>query len=379
MVRGAGSQPTGGKPGDPVVKPDPLRPDPPAPDPPAPDPLRPDPPITARRPGDGRGPTAASGNHFADQPTGPVPVVGRANRPSLRDRLLPRSVLGLAALVMAAAVGAGFSGVVLYSYYDYRLSQNTDKINAFIGSYQKQFDNAKADIAAQRDAAKAEIDKQLGPLRQLQATADTLQALVKKVAPSMFFVHTLDANGQPSVGSAFVIASDSKQSLLLTSYTAVLAATRKPGPDLFIRQGGQDTKVTVWTWDERYDMALIILPRGGLPHINAAPASPEPNVGDRVFAVSGVGSLGGSAAQGVITDVSSSGLQHTAPVGQGFQGGPLLNASGDVIGLAVRGYQPLNFISDGVWFAPSVRSACQKVLSCPGGDLTGQPGGQRTG
>jgi S1-C subfamily serine protease len=195
----------------------------------------------------------------------------------------------------------------------------------------------------------------------------------------MFFVHTLDQNGQPSVGSAFVIASDANQSLLLTSFATVQAATHKPGPDLFVRQGSQDIAVTVWTWDERYDLALIVLPRGNLPHLDPAPSVPAPAIGDRVFAVSGIGSLGASADQGVVTDVSAVGLQHTAAVGQAYQGGPLLNASDQVVGIASRSYQPLNFASDGVWFAPYLTSACSKVLQCQGGALSGQPGGQRTG
>jgi S1-C subfamily serine protease len=321
----------------------------------------------------------SAGTAIADAPTGAVWMPARAASGKVRNRLLPRTVLGVAAMVLAAAIGAAFSGVVLYSYYEYRLSQNTDKINTFIGTYKKQFDNAKGDLNAQRAAAQAEINKDLGPLRQLQASSDTLQALVKKVGPSMYFVHTLDANGQPSVGSAFVIASDANQSLLLTSYNTVQAATHKPGPDLLIRQGGVDAKVTVWTWDERYDLALIVLPKGNLAHLDPAPVSPVPALGDRVFAVSGLGSLGASAVQGVVTDVSASGLQHTSAIGQAYQGGPLLNANGQVIAVASRSYQPLNFASDSVWFAPYLRSACDKVLNCPGGTISGQPGGQRTG
>jgi len=309
----------------------------------------------------------------AGEPTRAVVMADSRRRGSARNRLVPRTVLGLAAIVLAAAIGSAFSGVVLYSYYDYRLSKTTDKFNSFVASYQKEFDNARGDLAAQRDAAKAVIDKQLAPLRQLQASADTLKALVSKVGPSMFFVHTLDQNGQPSVGSAFVIESDAKQSLLLTSYATIRAATRKPGPDLFVRQNGVETKSTVWTWDVRFDLALIVLAKGNLPHLGAAPTTPAPALGDRLFAISGLGSLGGSAVQGVLSDVSAEGIQHTAPVGEAFQGGPLVNSDGLVVAVASRTYQPLNFASDGVWFAPFVHAACDVVLTCPGGALTGQP------
>jgi S1-C subfamily serine protease len=282
----------------------------------------------------------------------------------------------MALLILAASMGAAFSGAVFYSYYQYRLQKTDDRVNALVSGYKKEFDKATADLAAQRDAAKAEIASELGPLQQLQASPQTLQALIKKTAPSVWFVHTLDVNGQPSVGSAFAVASTQSQTLLLTSYTAVLAATRKPGPDLFVRQGAVDTPVSVWTWDERYDLALLILPKGGIPVLHAA--TPAPTIGERVFAVSGLGSLGASATDGIITDISADAIQHTAPIGPAFQGGPLLDASGDLIGVSSRNYQPLNFASDGVWFAPYIDSACAKVLQCPAGGLGGAPGAQRS-
>jgi S1-C subfamily serine protease len=295
----------------------------------------------------------------------------------VRNRLLPRTVLGLAMMVLAASVGAAFSGVVLYSYYEYRLSKTTDRINALSSGYQKAFANATADLNAERSAAETEIAKELAPLRQFQTGGAALSALVRKVAPAMYFVHTLDQNGQASVGSAFVVASDPSRSLLLTSYATVAAATRRPGPDLYVRQGSQDTRVTLWTWDPRYDLALIVLAKGNLPALTPAPAAPAP--GDTVFAVSGLGSLGASAAQGVVTDVSAQGIEHTAPVGQAFQGGPVVDSAGQVVAVASRSYSPLSFVSDGVRFAPYERSACAMVLSCPGGILSSQPVAPRTG
>jgi S1-C subfamily serine protease len=333
-------------------------------------------PATPKGPVPPKGPAATT---VRTAPALNVPPEPEPPRPSLRERFLPRTVIGLAVMIIAASIGAAFSGVVLYSYYQYKLQKSDDKINTFVNTYKGEFAKAQGDLAAQRDAAKAQINNELGPIKQLQATGATLQSMIKKVAPSMWFVHTLDASGQPAVGSAFAIASDQNQTLLLTSLNTVQAATKRPGPDLFIRQGGgSDVRVNAYTWDERYDLALIVLNKGNIPALQTAPASPGPAIGDQVFALSGAGSLGASASQGYVTDVSSGGLQHTAPVGQGFQGGPLLNSSGQVVGVASRNYAPLNFTSDGVWFAPFVRAACNKVLQCPGGTLSG-PGSQGGG
>jgi S1-C subfamily serine protease len=289
----------------------------------------------------------------------------------LRTRILPRSVLGIASLILAFAVGAGFSGVVLFSYYQYKLNQTNERVNALVSGYKKQFTNAEGDLAATVAAAKLSIQNQLKVVQQLQAGPAALAALVKQVAPAVYFVHTLDVNGQPSVGTAFVVSSNSSQSLLLTSYTTVQAATRAPAPAIFIRQGNTDTQVTVRTWDPQYDLALLVVPQGNLHPLPTAPLTPAPQLGDRVYAVSGLGSAGASIAQGSVVDVSASGVAEDAAIGPAFQGGPLVNQAGQVVAVASRTYAPLGFSSDGVWFAPYVEAACNVVLVCPGGTLAG--------
>jgi S1-C subfamily serine protease len=290
---------------------------------------------------------------------------------TVRNRILPRSVLGVACLILAFAIGAGFSGVVLFSYYQYTLNQTNNRVNTLITGYQKQFANAQGDLSAAVATAKLNIQNQLKAVQALQAGPATLAALVKQVAPSVFFVHTLDASGQPSVGTAFVVASNATQSLLLTSYTTIKAATAAPGPTVFIRQGATDIPVTVRTWDPQYDLAVLVLPQGGLRPLVAATPSPAPLPGDRIYAVSGLGSAGASITQGALVDVSASGVTEDAVIGPAFQGGPLIDQGGQVLAVASRTYAPLGFPSDGVWFAPYVEAACNKVLICPNGTLAG--------
>ena len=312
-------------------------------------------------------PDPAGGGHSGAARDG-LPPAGRS---PLRYRVLPRSLLGLTALILSFSIGAGLSGVVLYSYYQYKLNQTDDRVNTVITGYKQQFANAEGDLQASAAAAKADIQAQLGPIQALEASPATLAKLAKQLAPSVFFVHTLDSNGQASVGTAFVVSSTPTQSLLLTSYTTVAADTRTPAPPLYVQQGQTSTPVTVRTWDTTYDLALIVLPEGNLPVISAAPASPAPEVGERVYAVSGLGSAGAALSQGLITDVSANGLQHDAPIGAAYQGGPLVNDSGQVVAVASRTYAPLGFATDSIWYAPYVQAACNKVLSCPGGNLSG--------
>jgi hypothetical protein len=296
---------------------------------------------------------------------------GKRRRDKLRYRVLPRSVLGISGLILAFAIGAGFSGVVLYSYYQYKLNQTNSRVNALISGYKTQFANAEGNLNYDVSAAKASIANQLKALQQTQTSPQQLAGLIKQVAPSVYFVHTLDASGQAAVGAAFAVSSNSSETLLLSSYTTVAAATHAPAPAIFVRQGNSDTQVTLQTWDTQYDLALLVLHQGGVPVLPLAPSSPSPQPGDRLFAVSGLGSAGASISQATVVDVSTNGLALVAGIGPAFQGGPIVNQSGQVIGVGSRHYNPEGFTSDGVWYSPYVQAACSKVLSCPGGTLGG--------
>jgi S1-C subfamily serine protease len=300
-----------------------------------------------------------------DVDTGPMPAVGR-HPGRLRDRVLPRSVLGLSALILAASLGAAFSGTVLYAYYDYRLNSTETAFNKFKSGFAKEFKTAQDQIKAEREAAKQQVRKELEPLQKIAAEGNTLQALLKKVAPSMWFVHTLDESGQPAVGSAFTVAADAEKTYLVASLNTVRAVTRRPGPPLKVRQGNDEFDATLWTWDDGHDLALLTVQRGNLPKLAWAGGGPV-QIGDRLFAVSGLGASGGSITQGFVADVFNGGIQTDAPIGPAFQGGPLLNDKGEVVGIASRAYQPLGFPTDGVYFGVPIRSTCDRVLKCPAG------------
>jgi Trypsin-like peptidase domain len=301
----------------------------------------------------------------------PAPAPRPEKSSTFRRRILPRSFLGVGVMILAFAVGAGFSGVVLYSYYQYKLNQTNARVNTLVTGYKQQFAKAESDLQASVAAAQANIQEQLKSVQQLQASPAALATLVAQVAPSVFFVHTLDTSGQPSVGTAFVISSNPTESLLVTSYTTVSAATHTPGPPVYVRQGNSDTAVTVRTWDPQYDLALLILPKGNLKALTAAPTSPAPLPGQRLYTVSGLGSAGASLDQATIVDVFSGGLAVDAGVGAAFQGGPMINQSGQVVAVTSRTYAPLGFTSSGIWYSPYVEAACNKVLSCPNGTLAG--------
>ncbi len=291
---------------------------------------------------------------------------------------MPQSALGMAVIVLAFSVGAAFSGAVLFSYYQFRKDRTEEKVNSLTTNFDTNFRNAIKTIQKAGADAKDQIQKELEPLQRIQAAGDTLEDLITKVRGSLFFVSSLDEAGAATVGTGFVVASDANQTLLLTSYTTVRAASHQPGPAITVRQGDQPVKATLWTWHEEKDLALIILQKGNVPRLSFAPRSPALKTGDRIFALSGLGASGGAISQGFVADVSSAGVQHDAAIGPSFQGGPLLNSKGEVLGIASRVYTGnLGFVTEDVFFAPTIRTACEKVLKCPSEDEVSGAGAKR--
>lgn len=279
------------------------------------------------------------------------------SRADWQGRLLPRSVLGISALILAAALGAAFSGAILYAYYAYRLDRGVE----YASTFDERLDTALQIIESEQEEAQAAVRAELEPLQRLGATGDTLQQLVERAAPSTFFLTTLDEAGAPSVGTGFVVFSDAERSFLLTSFATIRAATRQPGPEVRARQGEEELVAEVVSWEEGRDLALLAIPRGGVERLPWA----ETATGDRVFSISGLGGAGGSASQGLVGDVSAAGIQHDTPLGPQFQGAPLVNASGEVVAVSSRAYAPLGFATDDVFFAPAIADACVELLVCP--------------
>ena len=290
---------------------------------------------------------------------------------SLRSRM-PTTALGLATMLFFMSIASAFTGAVLYAYYEYRLGQTEDKVDAFEANFGETLDGAIDRIEEAGDEAVGQVQTQLDDLERFAASGETLSGLLEQAQASVWFVETLDDAGQPSVGSAFVVFSDVEQSFLVTSYATVEAATTQPAPEITVRKGDERLTARLTSWDPPNDMALLTIDKPELPALEWAPTDPPVQVGDRVFVVSGLGTAGGSISQGFVAGVSAEGVQHDAPVGAAFQGGPLLNSSGEVLGMASRRYSPLGFNPEAVFFGVPIRSSCSQVIQCPDGQA--QPG-----
>lgn len=300
-----------------------------------------------------------------------VPV--SPGRRKLRHRILPRTVIGIAFMLMSAGIGAAFAGAAFYAYYDDRLAENERTVARFVDGFDQQFSDAAGALDDMRVEAVGTIRDELEPLGDYVADANGVVGLPATAGPSVWLVESRDENGAVVVGSGFAIVGHRGGTALVTSHQLIRAATVTPGPDIDLVKGDRRIPAELWSWDEERDLALLVVDEA-LPTLSLAGDQAQvAAVGRRVFALSGFGGQGASAAPGILIDHSTLGLQHTVPIGTLFEGGPLLDGEGRVIGISSLRYGPLGIHPGAVSQAPDVAGLCAELLRCSEVDETVTP------
>lgn len=283
-----------------------------------------------------------------------------AARRSVRFPIFTRSILLWMLIFALTGIAFGMSGAFWWAHFNTEVSNLRQDTQNFEARSQA----ASGEIEQQRKDALAQIDQALQPLQGFLSETQILQ-LAEKFSPAVYSVATLDEQGMASVGTAFAVLSDDKESYMITSYTTVAAATVNPGPKVTIRKSTEEIEAEVWNWDRDNDLALLKVRKGGIEVLDwVGDEQAGHALGTRIFPVSGLGGAGASLTTGVVVDLSNVGFQHTAPLGASWQGGPVVNADGKVLGIASLSYKPLGFNQGEVHFSPPISSVCSHLLQC---------------
>ncbi len=176
------------------------------------------------------------------------------------------------------------------------------------------------------------------------ARAQSARQIAQNTFPSVVLLVMEDANGQPvSLGSGFFVLDD----VIATNRHVITGAVRG-----YAKLVGQKTKYDVAGIvgiDPARDLALLALRGVSAPSLPLGDSG-QVAVGDEVYAIGNPQGLEGTFSQGIVSSIRKIGsdtlLQITAPISPGSSGGPVLNAQGEVIGVAVAAFkvgQNLNF------------------------------------
>ena len=177
------------------------------------------------------------------------------------------------------------------------------------------------------------------------ANAQTPQQIAKKALAATVLLVMEDTNGELlGYGSGFFVRTNQ----IATNFHVIDGAALGTA-----KRVGQETEYTiegVTAMAESHDLAILQV---AAPDIQPLPLgdSDTVEIGDRVYVAGNPkGFFEGTFSDGIISavrgDSTSKRLQMTAPVSSGSSGGPVLNDSGEVIGVSFatfRGGQNLNF------------------------------------
>src|SRR2546423_7706504 len=95
---------------------------------------------------------------------------GRSSGGRFGQRILPKSVVGVVVLMLAAAIGFAFGGTVLYAYYQYKTDKLEKRVDSFVNGFEERYNKAVADIDKEKEDAKAEGRKEIEANKELRAS-----------------------------------------------------------------------------------------------------------------------------------------------------------------------------------------------------------------
>ena len=198
-------------------------------------------------------------------------------------------------------------------------------------------------------------------------------AIYKRVLPSVvnitstalvfdFFYGTVPQQGQ---GSGFIL---DKAGHILTNFHVVAGANR--GVEVQLSDKRKFAAHVIGT-DRTHDLALLQIDAPNLPPVTLADSSLL-NVGQKVYAIGNPFGLAGTMTRGIISAIRpirngegapiEDAIQTDAAINPGNSGGPLLNSSGEVIGINTMIASNGADQSSGIGFAIPINTA-KAVLS----------------
>lgn len=226
---------------------------------------------------------------------------------------------------LAVALVLGLTGVVLAWWS----LQRTDVALREVDEAALAVEAVRDEAAAALEAAQSEVDALAERVDGLEAEARSRpdpSETAAQVRASVFSV--VSPTGR---GSAWVAAVEGGRSLLVTNFH-VVGADAPPGARVQVEREGLQIDAEVVIVDPGRDLAVLAVDQQ-LPTLPLVEALPR--VGDPVLVVGSPLGLEQSVVSGIVSALRSSHIQISAPLNPGNSGGPVVDADGRVVGVAV--------------------------------------------
>jgi S1-C subfamily serine protease len=185
-----------------------------------------------------------------------------------------------------------------------------------------------------------------------------IDALGKIVDPAVYLITC-----GTSIGSGFGIDITLDSAAKAKGYVGVIATNYHVvknclGTSVSVTQNNRNLGGNTYNWDIKNDVALVYT-IGSVTTLN--PATTKPSRGDTVVAFGAPYGLEGSVSIGIVSNLDSDSVITDAAIDSGNSGGPLVNTSGQFVGMNTWGWVG----AQGSSHALSPGNFCRQVLVCP--------------
>ncbi len=189
----------------------------------------------------------------------------------------------------------------------------------------RRADEAELELQASRQRVGV-LDQRIAELEAQAASRPDPAELAQQVRPSVFTI--ISSTGR---GSAWVGGADGGRSLLVTNFH-VVGPDAQPGTKVNVVREELRVEGEVVEIDEERDLALVAVDQALEP---LGIAEELPRVGDPILVVGSPLGLEQSVVGGIVSALRDEHIQISAPLNPGNSGGPVVDAQGKVIGVAV--------------------------------------------
>jgi putative serine protease PepD len=219
-----------------------------------------------------------------------------------------------------------------------------------------------AALAAKQQEDLGNLTKRVQSLESRTAGSLNSTAVAKKVLPSVFSVRAGDATG-----TAFAFGRDTTGgTLLITNFHVVSDAVAKGATTATIERSSQNYPVTILRMDKTRDLVVL----RSTTKFTALPESKtDVEPGDPIIVVGAPLGLDNTVTTGVVSAIrndvqglATRVIQFDAAINPGNSGGPVINANGQVVGIAQAKIVAEN--ADGLGLAIPIDEVCQGLIAC---------------
>lgn len=203
--------------------------------------------------------------------------------------------------------------------------------------------NAERNEASRPKESIAPPREDVSPAPIVVGSTFDLPTIARNARKAVLTIRAVDSKGKTKTGTGFFISHDGR---IVTNRHVISGAIRA---EVRTEDGAIYIVAGALTHSDSFDLAVLKAEAKQVPFLVIQPTMPE--IGSRVAIIGSPRALEGSLSEGIVSAIRTEGegtwIQITAPISPGSSGSPVLDGTGQVVGVATLNsggrFQNLNF------------------------------------